>query len=234
MGPPQARPAGIFLSVLRAGFYIDGFNVYGAINDIGLHHLKWMSYRELCEHLAASPWKIKALNGFAGPFEQANVEVIRLYTALPVVDAARNERHMEFVAASRAQGIEVNVGQFKTHTIRCKCGKSWPKREEKESDVRLSVDVVTDALQGLIDVAFVMTSDSDISPAVQACSRLTDVKVVSVAFQPRAHSKEIKAVAHGHVYVRREIIEKCLLDKEVRDAGGIVRAIRPSRYNPPV
>jgi hypothetical protein len=39
-------------SMLRAGFYVDGFNFYCAVVDNGDNSLKWMSYMRLAKKLA--------------------------------------------------------------------------------------------------------------------------------------------------------------------------------------
>lgn len=216
---------------LRAGFYIDGFNVYGAICELGDEHLKWMSYRSLCEWMARSPWIISGER-----FDNAmSVEFIKLYTAVPTHDETRANRHREFMAACEAEGVIVHEGSFKGRGITCRgCGDSWIKREEKESDVHLAVDIAADAIRGLIDVAYVLTCDSDIAPAFRMVRESTSVKLVSVAFEPRRHSKELKAAAHGLLYVRARNVKLSLLPKVIIGKENRILVTRPSKYNPPI
>lgn len=227
----MARPWGfVFMAPLRAGFYIDGFNVYGAICELGDEHLKWMSYRSLCEWMARSPWIISGER-----LESAmSVEFIKLYTAVPSHDDSRANRHREFLAACTAEGVAVHEGSFKSRVITCRgCGDSWIKREEKESDVHLAVDIVADAIRGLIDVAYVLTCDSDIAPAFRVVRESTAVKLISVAFEPRRHSKELKAEAHGLLFVRARNLRRSLLPKLIMGNENRIMATRPSKYNPP-
>lgn len=162
-----------------------------------------------------------------------DVEFIKLYTATPS-HSTRLDRHLEFMAACRAEGVQVHDGGFKYNNISCRiCGTSWRKPEEKESDVHLAVDIVADALQGKIDVAFVLTCDSDIAPAFRLCRELTAVQLVTVAFEPRQHSFELLQECDYKIYVQREHIRRSLLPKNVLAADGTVLATRPSKYNPP-
>lgn len=223
------------MAPLRAGFYIDGFNVYGAICELGDEHLKWMSYRSLCEWMASSPWTIKSRFQDRLVEDPMSVEFIKLYTAVPDHHEPRANRHREFLAACKAEGVIVHEGSFKSRQISCRsCGDAWAKREEKESDVHLSVDIVADALRGSVDVAYVLTCDSDIAPAFRLVRETTPVKLISVAFEPRRHSYELRSEAHGLMYIRSNNIKRSLLPKLVIGPENRLMATRPSKYNPPV
>ena len=37
---------------MRVSVFVDGFNFYHAVDDLGKHHLKWVNLRTLCEQFA--------------------------------------------------------------------------------------------------------------------------------------------------------------------------------------
>ena len=63
--------------------------------------------------------------------------------------------------------------------------------EEKESDVRIATQIVSDAKSGVCDIAIVVSADSDMKPAIEL-ARLSGVKVF-VYFPPNHYSN---AIAH--------------------------------------
>lgn len=229
--------------MLRAGFYIDGFNMYGAINDLArreakqlrpsAQHLKWLSYRALAEWMVQHPYKITPLNGHSGFSEKMCVQFVNFYTAIPPMHESRIRRHQRFIDACDAEGVHVHMGTFKPNTRICEtCGNEVRHNEEKETDVHIAVDVVCDALRGLIDVAFVLTTDSDIAPAFQCVKHHTKVSLVTVAVEPRRHSHELYSIAHGAFYVKRLNLERSLLPAQLIHPALPNPILRPSKYTP--
>lgn len=227
--------------MLRAGFYIDGFNMYGAIHELStrriragqpsLDHLKWLSYSGLAAWMARSHHKIQALNGHHGFLEPMNVEFVNFYTAIPPTHEARLRRHQRFIDACESQGVRVHIGSFKPNNRTCVgCGGLVRHNEEKETDVHIAVDVVCDSLCDLIDVAFVLTTDSDIAPAFRCVRAKTGVDLIAVAIEPRPHSKELYALAQGAFSIKQIHLEKNLLPAQISATPPI---FRPSKYAPP-
>ena len=70
------------------------------------------------------------------------------------------------------------------------------------TDVKIAVDLVTDAWNDQFDVAIVVSADSDLIPAIEAVRAqfgsdrpLSSTKRVVVAFPPGRRSRQLKAVA---------------------------------------
>jgi len=230
---PGTRPRGNFF--MRIGFYIDGFNVYGAINDIVFkrgkgaryarpHYLKWLSYTSLCNSIATRVGqKFDA---------RPNVVAVHFFTTVPepiydaqgkIENAGVRSRHQDFVQALEAEGVRVHHGKFKALPLQhCKdcdgpvtqCGAGHilkPKLSEKETDVNLAVLMVADAVAGKVDCVVILSTDSDIAPAARLIHSETDVKVVSGAVHPRRHSKAILASCDFHLMLSEKILREHLL-----------------------
>lgn len=241
---------------MRVGFYIDGFNVYGAICDhihnvrtSGMpapNYLKWVDYQSLCQYLCKPIGK-----SIGSDLELSFVKYFSAYQTARrghEMDArriAQQSRHRDFAAALESMGVMVAMGKFKTRPRSkcrqcgqfisvCPCGCPIAlKLEEKETDVRMGVEMVADSLLDRVDLVAVLTNDSDIVPALQTIRReCPSVKTVNVAFEPRIHSAEVLDNSDFRYHVRTRALALSLLPAKVITSNG--KAVRrPAEYDPP-
>lgn len=204
----------------RAGFYIDGYNVYHSIDLLGQNHLKWMCYRS-------------AANLIAPRGEE--VTVVKVFTAYPYYLPHSRENYKVFVEAMKARGIGVYEGTFKEKDEDCrKCGNTWKDHEEKESDVNLALHLLNDAKDGRIDVAYLVTCDSDLAPAVRLIRKFCPtIELVHVVPPGMAFCTSINNHCQRNAKLTKGIVENSLLPERVLDKKGQVAAIGPARYRPP-
>jgi hypothetical protein len=91
--------------------------------------------------------------------------------------------------------VEIIRGRFKKSQPRCgKCGERWscgcfpPKLyrtyEEKLTDVALGVSMVEDAAAGVGDTSVLVSTDTDLHPAIQACQRIAPDRTLYLACPP--------------------------------------------------
>ena len=83
---------------VRAALYVDGFNFYHAINDLGQNHLKWINLWRLGEIII--PQRSQRLVGAV------------LATAVLPGRSDKAQRHRWFIDAQTAHGVEVAEGHF--------------------------------------------------------------------------------------------------------------------------
>lgn len=200
--------------------------MYGAISDYieqeevagrkSPHFLKWLDYSKLCAYVA---FRVGREKGW-----QSSVELIKFYSAIPrpkPTNAAKRDRHLDYVQALETTGVEVLLGHFKVTTVSCReCGDSYQRASEKESDVHLAIDLVADSLNDKIDVAVVLTRDSDIAPAFRLVKNETKVQIVTVVLSPREFSKELLAESNMKLILYAKHLEKNLLPAEIAIAYG--------------
>jgi len=201
----------------RAGVYVDGFNFYHAVDDIGQPHLKWMCYRCLARQILR---------------KGDEIELIKFFTAYPGWKPDSHARHTAFCKALEAADIEVILGQFKALKMSCRtCRSAWLRHEEKESDVNIALHLLEDVLLKRIDVAYVITTDSDIAPAVKMAVK-HGCEVITVNGPNRRHSKEILAACGGlKATINAKMIQSALFPDVVQGSYGPIG--RPSEYDPP-
>lgn len=82
---------------MRVACYIDGFNLYHAIDALGDHLLKWIDLRSLAQ-------------SYLG----ADDELIRtvFFTAVNTWDQAKRQRHVNYIKALEATGVDVVRSRF--------------------------------------------------------------------------------------------------------------------------
>ena len=195
--------------------YIDGFNLYHAIDDVGAPHLKWVD-----------------LWGLAGSYLRDGqlLAAVNYYSAYATWLPAAYARHRQYTSALAATGVNVVMSKFKTRPRGCQsCGARWKSREEKETDVHMVVDIVADALEGNCELAIVVTADSDLKPAIAKVRATTGRRVLMLA--PPGRMKRARDLQPN-----REIdagrISRHLLPQQVFREGQVA-ATRPPEYDPP-
>ncbi len=215
------------MSKIRVCCYIDGFNVYHAIDDMSkvqrgaLNYLKWLDLRALM-----------------GQFSDPNVHEIagvNYFTAYPTWRKDGLVRHMEYVKALATVDVKTVLGQFKEKDAYCKnCKSSYKAREEKESDVNIATHLISDGYEDKFDTAFLVTNDSDLLGPIRLFRAKFPKKKLKIIAPPhRRHSKELWAIATHRAAIQQQHLEKCLLPAAASKPDGTAIYARPKEYEPP-
>jgi uncharacterized LabA/DUF88 family protein len=201
----------------RVAVYIDGFNLYHAIDDSCADHHKWVDLFSLGRSLVR---------------DGENLVAVNYYSAYATWLPAQYARHRAYVAALKHAGVNTIMGKFKKKDMSCKsCGAKWLGHEEKESDVRLSIGLVADGFQDKFDRAIVVSADSDLVPPIEFVRATFPRKEVFVAAPPGRMS--IGRDLGPKLEITRGRIGKHLLPETATDASGMLIFKRPSEYAPP-
>ena len=209
---------------IRVCCYIDGFNVYHAIDDMNraqrgaLRHLKWLNLRAL-------------MNCFIDP----NVHEIRdvnYFSAYMTWDANREARHRAYVQALLHFDVKSVMGQFKRKDCYCKnCKSTYSAREEKESDVNIATHLISDAYEDKFDQAFLVTNDLDLLGPIRLFRVKFPGKKLKIIAPPfRAHSKELWALATHRAKILQSHLEACELPDNAYAPDGSMLFLRPQEY----
>lgn len=124
----------------RAALYVDGFNLYHPIAETGQNHLKWACLHDLGKIICEK--------------ENANLVRVVLCTAVPKHLPEKRDRHNKFNAAQRARGVDVINGHHVYEADR-------EKYAEKQSDINVALELITDGLADIYDIAYLLSADSD-------------------------------------------------------------------------
>lgn len=202
----------------RVACYVDGFNMYHALDSLSMPRLKWLN--------------LKAL---AASFLGAADELVATYyfTAVHTHDPQRCSRHRRYIDALRAVGVEVIESKFQSVDKFCRRSqRSCPFLEEKQTDVALASRLLVDAMENFMDRAILVSADSDHVPAVKLVLEKRPLIILTLAPPPgrMANARDLGK----HINDRREInvgrIERCLLPRTVNWEDGRIAATCPAAY----
>ncbi|MDP9412534.1 MAG: NYN domain-containing protein [Pseudomonadota bacterium] len=155
----------------RAIVYIDGFNLYHAVDNLKRPHLKWLDVRALAEGLLRKDEQIKA---------------VKYFSAFATWKPDSFARHRTYVEALKSRGVDVILGQFKEKPRKChQCKSIWMSHEEKETDVQIATHMVADALRGEVDRLILISADTDLAPPIKMIAQLAPNCEVFVATPPK-------------------------------------------------
>lgn len=205
---------------MRVVVFVDGFNLYHAINDLSKptgqkHYLKWLNLRALSQALIH-------------PKDDTLVQVLYFSALATWLDDHTRERHRRYIKALESTHVVPIMGTFKKKPRVCrKCQHEWYSHEEKESDVNLAIHLVKLAYQDAFDKAIIFSADTDLAPAISMVREIFPQKIIFVAMpKHRAGcSAALKQAAHSVIKIQAHHFEKNLFGKVVwsKDKEGIHR-----------
>lgn len=199
----------------RVNVYIDGFNLYHAIDDLGDNALKWVDLYKLSSSILNS---YQVLNE------------VKYFSAYATWHQNAYKRHRDFVAANEAMGVEVIMGRFKEKEVKCKakCRQTFWTHEEKETDVNIGAHLIADTLQNKFDSALVITADTDLSAVIRLALQLSNNEKRIHAVAPPGRMSRSRELNHLFAITKGKI-RSSLLPEEVKTSAGII--VRPAQYN---
>lgn len=196
-------------TVVRAAFYIDGFNLYHPIKEMGTPHLKWLNLWRLGE-IICEP-------------HGATLETVVFCTAVPGHLPDVRDRHNTFNAAQRAHGVKIVPGHH-VHD-----GEKW---NEKQSDINVALHLMLDAVDDKYDLAILLSADSDqAATAKMFCERFPNKKLLGVAPPNKVVPTKVQPHCFQHFSLSIATLERCVMPETIGGLKGLIR--RPNQYAPP-
>lgn len=159
----------------RVSVYVDGFNLYHALDELHDDSLKWLCLRRLSESIIRGDEQLKSVKYFSA-----------FATWMP--DAML--RHRAYVEALKCEGVKFIEGNFKKKFLKCKvCGAQYHTHEEKETDVNIAIHLIKDTFHNEFDRAIVISADTDMASAVAMARQLSGTKRIDVVCPPGRFSR---------------------------------------------
>lgn len=213
---------GAIKKLKRVACYVDGFNLYHGIDELRRPHLKWVNLWNLAESLTRPN------------FEQ--LVSVQYFSAFATWRPGQYARHRAYVAALKWAGVTPTIAHFKEKYRKCyHCNRGWKDHEEKETDVRLALAILSDAVDDIYDRAIIISGDSDLVPALLSVRARFPSKTMLVAAPPKrlGSSRDLCKAANSKIEITPGRLAKSLLPNQVRDNDGQVLFTRPTDYDPP-
>jgi uncharacterized LabA/DUF88 family protein len=189
--------------------YIDGFNLYFAINEMGWRNLLWLDL-------------VKLANSLIDPNKQELVAV-KYFTSYIKKPAEKRKRQLAYIdALGTLPLLKIVTGEYIENRVECRgCHRTWRDDKEKQTDVHIATAMITDALaKGRVDDLLLVTADSDQIPAIEAV-RFFKKHVLIVIPPGRTDYLGIQRAAGGNkLELTKTKLAACLLPPKVKTQSG--------------
>jgi uncharacterized LabA/DUF88 family protein len=116
-------------------------------------------------------------------------------------------QHSE-VGRKQQQFFDALRASSSVHLVLGRHEKRGDHHVEKETDVKLSVDMVVGAYEGQYDVAMIVSGDTDYVPAVEAVRRIGK-KVIWAHFATQQHSLALRQNVDRQILLEDKLLRTC-------------------------
>lgn len=142
----------------RVGVYVDGFNLYYGLREVGRRRHLWLDLRAMATRLLRPHQRLVGVSYFTAAIRN---------------DPPAMARQEAYLAATASVGVRVVMGKYQEQTVRCRaCGDTRRTYAEKQSDVALGTSMVADVATGKVDVTMLVSADSDLCAAIHTIREL--------------------------------------------------------------
>lgn len=204
-------------------FYVDGFNLYHAVQALARPELKWLNLKDLAA-------------GFLRPGD--TLSTVCYFTAVQSHPPKKAARHRRYIDALSAQGVEIISSNFQRVQKYCRENdRNCRFQEEKRTDVALASRYLIDAAQGAVERIIIVTADSDQIPAVETIQVHYPTIEIELAIPPgrRGNARELASLfPKTPVELTAGRLGANLLPRSVYHADGRVAATCPAEWFPAI
>lgn len=187
--------------------YIDGFNLYYPLKDLRWKRFYWLNVHALVTH-----------------FIRPNQQLVRTryYTSRALSTGSRSRQSVYINALLTVPEISIKLGEFRRREQTCKkCNWKDDVPTEKMTDVNIATDLLLDCVDGAMDVAILVTADSDLTPPLSAIQmRYPGVSVV-ILFPPEKTSGHLSSYASGSMQIGRARLNQSRFPDTVLQPNGV-------------
>ncbi len=202
-----SNPNGPVQKKIRVVAFIDGFNLYHALDEYSRgatpeEKVRYQKYKWLC---LTSLVKI-----FIRPTSEELVGV-EYFTTYPSWNDGKLARHRTFVSAQIKMGVHVTFGEFKKKTVRCRadCMAEYTAYEEKQTDINIATSMLD--FVSRYDKLILVTADSDQVPALKLLKKLHPTKRLASLPPIGREAKELAQVCGESFKMTEQHLSTCQL-----------------------
>lgn len=202
----------------RIGVYIDGFNLYHAVDALKKPHLKWLDLMTLSKSFMR---------------DGDSIHKVYYFTAILHWNLVKSRRHKRYIDALTAVGVTPIISKFITSSKYCNEFERYCDfKEEKQTDVAFAVTVLGDAYEAKIDKAVLITADSDHIPLIQTLiSKFPRLELLLAPPPGRmGQAWELGELIKNRREITEGRLSTCLLPRTVYKSDGKVAATCPQSY----
>jgi uncharacterized LabA/DUF88 family protein len=196
-------------------FFIDGFNLYHALDNNRYYRYKWIDLYSLAQKFILKKEKI---------------EEIYYFTALAIWSPDKVERHKTFIKAQEMKGIKIIYGEFKRRDKECRiCKQTYQTFEEKQTDVNIAIHLFKLSIQEKYDKAIIISGDSDLIPSIEAVKSTFPHKKIGVIIPIGRSAEQLKQTCDFYMKMKEKHLKASVLP-DIINIGEGKRLERPQRW----
>lgn len=185
----------------RVALFVDGFNIYHALNKHHYKKYKWLNIYSLGESLLSQ--------------NVLELKSVYLFTALTHWNHKKVVKHRTYLNALEHYSVKVVKGTFRKKDKYCPlCKQKSISYEEKETDVNIALHLLKLAYDNEYDVAMVLSGDSDLVPAIKEVKKRFK-KEVFLVIPPQAKAENLKLNSDRHIKLKKRHLESNQLPEEI-------------------
>ncbi|MFT5028832.1 MAG: uncharacterized LabA/DUF88 family protein [Candidatus Binatia bacterium] len=201
----------------RVMCFVDGFNLYHSVKAaeraLPGTQLKWLNIPALSSsfmHVIGGGAQMTATHYFTAYADHLRPQY---------PDKIRN--HRALVRALTATGANAHVSHFQQKQVWSHDANRWVKvYEEKETDVLLACTVLKRAFRDELDVALLMTGDTDFVPLVREFREIFPAKRILFAFPFARSNKQLEQLCPDSFKISKESYRRHQYPDAVRLPSG--------------
>ncbi|WP_158653832.1 NYN domain-containing protein [Helicobacter salomonis] len=189
---------------MRVSAFIDGFNLYFSLLELGDEALKWIDLWALVSNYLD---------------ENDCLEAVYYFSALLKHHPNKKHRHQEYIHALESRGVQVILGQFKKKRLLCKnCEEFYYTYEEKQSDVNLAIWMLEQAFLNTCDKMILVSADTDFASTIWKIRALFPNKTVILLAPPKRFNicHALREAAHISLEIKKSTIKEVLFPESFR------------------
>jgi len=192
----------------RVTAYVDGYNLYYGLRDKNWQRFYWLNIQLLAKQFLRPNQVLTTTKYFT--------------TVIKYPEDKRLRQNVFLDALKTLPDFHIYYGQFLAETIVChQCSHTYTAYHEKMTDVNISVEMMTDALQDKFDIALLISADSDLVGPVKAVWKLFHKRIIA-AFPPVRSSFALKQAANGVLHIGHVELAKSVFPAEIVKPDGVI------------
>lgn len=161
----------------RVIVYVDGFNFY-----FGLKANKWKKFYWLD--------LVKFFESFLKPHQ--DLVAVKYFSAIQKNVQKADRQDLLFSANKLNTKFQLHLGKFLQKNLICRnCRDNITQFEEKETDVRIATQMITDVVNNKCDITILVSADSDLIPPIEAIREINPKHKIWVFFPPKRNSFDL-------------------------------------------
>ena len=206
----------LFTYMIRAIFFVDGFNLFHALDtERAYHKYKWLNLQKLARCFLSSSEKLQK---------------VYYFTTYATWDQKKTHKHQLYVRALQQEGVDVVFGAFRVVDRTCRaCRQPYKTFEEKQTDVNIAIRILETAVLDEWDIAFIVSGDSDLIPSLKTVKRLFPAKRLCVIIPIGRTAEELKQAADFHMKIKEKHLATSQLQSIIQITEEL-KLTRPSNW----